>query len=253
MSAPKKCHLIPPDEFRCVWMEAGLLSYQLCDRMFECDSCPLDAVMHGRIPQDAAVREAGDARPVPGRAGDIPREGFQYSRNHWWLQNTALGQVRLGIENGLARTLLAVKGVVFPSPRQQLQKGQACTWVVMDGGTLALEAPVDGVVRSVNHDLVDKPHILRQHPFDEGWLCELEPRHADGEALPLMTAQEASLAYASDQARFSASINSALRGRHPAVGMTLADGGEPLQNYADILGPARYIALLRQAFGRLKK
>jgi len=252
MNISKRCHLIPSDELRCVWMEAGLLAYQLCDRMFECDACPLDAVMHRRLPEAAGDRKEGHAAPAAGdaEAGCLP-EGYRFSRNHWWLRATGPSQARLGIEAGLARALLAVKGIVSPSPQQRLHRGQACAWVIMDGGTLALEAPVDGIVRGINHGLIDAPHLLGQRAFDEGWLCDVE---AEGlESASLMDAREARPVYALDRARFSTSLGSALRGRRPPVGETLADGGELLQSYADILGPARYIALVRQAFSRPKK
>jgi len=118
----------------------------------------------------------------------------------------------------------------------------------MEGGTLPLEAPIDGIVRTVNQELIEKPHMLCLHPFDEGWICELEAEDSVGSAAGLMTADEARPKYASDRNRFMASLAGALR-RRPTVGLTLADGGEKLQNFADILGPSRYFALVRQSFG----
>jgi hypothetical protein len=39
--------LIPESKKKCVWMEAGLVSYKICDRNFECESCPLDYGLRG--------------------------------------------------------------------------------------------------------------------------------------------------------------------------------------------------------------
>lgn len=36
---------IAPIRNRCIWMEAGILSYLLCDREFDCENCPLDDAM----------------------------------------------------------------------------------------------------------------------------------------------------------------------------------------------------------------
>jgi len=30
---------------RCVWMTAGVVSYRLCNRAFDCDHCPLDRAL----------------------------------------------------------------------------------------------------------------------------------------------------------------------------------------------------------------
>jgi glycine cleavage system H protein len=249
MTAIKRCYLIPPDEQLCIWMSAGLLSYQLCNQRTDCESCPVDAVMHRRSPASRAVEKAEISCVAGSILQQMQEEGFRYSRNHWWAQKTAGGNVRLGIESGLAQTFLSVKGIVFPSPHQRLSKGQACIWVVMDGGTLALESPLDGVVHLVNHDLIAKPHLLSQEPFDAGWLCEIECAEANDEPAGLQDSVDIRARYSTDRTRFLASLSSAMRGRRPPGGATIADGGEHLQNFADILGPTRYIALMRQHFG----
>ncbi len=249
MNSLKKYHLIPPEEHKCIWMTAGVLSYQLCDRELDCDSCPLDAAMRRRFAEPATERTGDPGLAGHGSSLEIPEEGFQYSRNHWWLRQTGPRQVRLGIETGLAQALLGVRGIVFPSLQQRLLKGRTCIWAVMEGGTLPLEAPVDGVVRALNHDLVGKPHLLCQRPFEEGWLFELETDEAEAASSGLMSAGEARPKYDADRNRFMTSLAGALKGKRPAVGPTLADGGEQLQNFADILGATRYLALVRQAFG----
>jgi glycine cleavage system H lipoate-binding protein len=221
--------------------------------MFDCDHCPLDAAMRRRFSAPAGPGEDAGTHLAPAGLQEIPQEGLEYSRNHWWVRKRDRRLVRLGIEPGLAQALLGVRGIVFPSARQHLQKGQACVWVVMEGGTLPLEAPLDGVVHEVNHELVAKPHLVSLQPLDDGWLCEVEADDPSGETAKLMAADEARPRYAADRNRFLASLSSALRGKHPEVGRTLADGGEKLQSFADILGPTRYFALVRQCFGWTKR
>ena len=237
MTDIKRCFLIPPDEQLCIWMTAGVLSYQLCNRGLDCDHCPIDARMHRHAPESPAVEEGESNHIAPGVVLDVPDEGFHFSRNHWWARKTASGKIRLGLESGLAQALLAVKGIVFPSPRQRLCKGQACIWIVMDGGTLALESPMDGVVQSVNHNLIDKPHLLHLQPLEDAWFCEIESEDAEAEAAGLLTAVDICPDYSKDRNRFFAALSSAMRGRRPPPGITLADGGEQLQTFADILGP----------------
>ncbi|MGA2262313.1 MAG: hypothetical protein ABSH28_12855 [Acidobacteriota bacterium] len=252
MISSRKCYLIPPDEQRCLWMSAGVVSYQLCDRMFACDHCPLDQAMRRRFSASATAREEEGGRIVPSTAQEIPRQGFQYSRNHWWVRKTGPSLVRLGIEAGLAQALQGLKGVVFSPPKQRLQKSQTCAWVVMDGGTVPLQAPLAGVVRAVNRDLIARPHLLYLQPFDDGWLCELEADDVETPSADLLTAEEARTRFTTDHSRFLSSLASALRGKRPSVGPTLADGGVKLQGFADMLGPTRYFALLRQYFGWTK-
>jgi hypothetical protein len=61
-----------------------------------------------------------------------------------------------------------------------------------------------------------------------------------------MSADEARMKYALDQSRFTASLAAAPGSRRHPVGITLADGGQRMRNIADILGPNRYLALVRR-------
>jgi hypothetical protein len=42
---------------RCVWMQAGVVGYKLCDREFDCDRCPFDAALRGEAARDWRGRE----------------------------------------------------------------------------------------------------------------------------------------------------------------------------------------------------
>jgi glycine cleavage system H protein len=230
-------------------MTAGVLSYQLCDRMLECDSCPLDQAIRRQF---LKIGEPGSPTPdEPERTGGEQRlrEGYRYSLNHCWAVQSEPNLVRVGIEPGLSAALLSPKAVVFPSKGQHLQTGQTCLWIVMDGGTLPLECPVGGVVAATNGTLAEGPHLLRTHPFDEGWLYCLRPDVPFTESPEFMASEQAVRKYAADQSRFLSMVSAAAHAHRGPVGMTLADGGERLRSMADMLGPSRYFNLVRQAFG----
>jgi glycine cleavage system H protein len=249
MDTYRKCYLIPPEENQCLWMSAGVVSYRLCDRMFDCDTCPIDQAMRRSFssPERMASEETLLARSTD--APELPKEGYQFSRNHWWLRRTGPDTVRLGIESGISPVLQGAKGIVFPAPQQQLRAGQTSVWVIMDGGTVPLEIPIDGQVRSVNYELVAKPHLLTMKPFTDGWLLELQPASSTLAAVEWMTAEEAQPVYRGDQTRFITSLTGAIRGKRSQVGASLANGGEKLQSLIAILGLTRYIAMVRQYFG----
>lgn len=42
---------------QCVWMQAGVVGYKLCDREFDCDRCPFDAALRGEASHDRRGRE----------------------------------------------------------------------------------------------------------------------------------------------------------------------------------------------------
>ena len=42
---------------QCVWMQAGVVGYKLCDREFDCDRCPFDAALRGEASRGWRGRE----------------------------------------------------------------------------------------------------------------------------------------------------------------------------------------------------
>ena len=45
---------MPPEELKCVWMTAGVLTYKLCNRGFDCERCLLHQALSADDP--AAVK-----------------------------------------------------------------------------------------------------------------------------------------------------------------------------------------------------
>ena len=42
-----------PGLIPCVWMQAGVVDYKLCDRDYDCEHCPFDEALHTRSSQQA--------------------------------------------------------------------------------------------------------------------------------------------------------------------------------------------------------
>jgi len=53
--------IVPPGKKKCVWMEAGVVSYKLCDHNFDCSTCVYDHGMNDRV---ARYKEKIATQPV---------------------------------------------------------------------------------------------------------------------------------------------------------------------------------------------
>jgi glycine cleavage system H lipoate-binding protein len=53
--------IVPPGKKKCVWMEAGVVSYKLCDNNYDCPTCVYDQAMQAKV---AREREALVAAPA---------------------------------------------------------------------------------------------------------------------------------------------------------------------------------------------
>ncbi|MBI5838386.1 MAG: hypothetical protein HZB25_14195 [Candidatus Eisenbacteria bacterium] len=233
-------------------MTGGILSYQLCERGFDCDHCPLDAAIrcHFKRPERGADESAA-AVPVE-RPASLPGDRL-YSRNHCWVRVHGRTPerhrlARVGIEPGLADALLAPKAVVLPSVGEHLKRRRTHMWIVTDGGTFPISAPTDGVVSAVNANLAQHPYRLGTDPLEEGWAFEMDVCENELRGGSLLATEQAKREFRDDHARFQNRLADALRGESPRLGATLADGGVALQHVSDMLGAVKYFTLLQQAF-----
>lgn len=241
--------VLPPEDSRCVWMSAGILSYQLCDRGFECDLCPLDAAMRKHYPGQSSRPAVPAAGAAPGNSTRTAlRDDCLYAPGHCWIRMLGPYALRVGLEPSLGSALLDPRAVVLPTSGQRLRRGQACAWVVMDGGTLAVDSPATGIASASNDRLAANPHLLNHEPSDHGWLFEMDWTAASTEKPLFLSPSAAAPLFERDARAFQGLLSRALPGKGSEVGATLADGGEPLRNLAAVIGPSRYFELLRRVY-----
>jgi glycine cleavage system H protein len=174
----------------------------------------------------------------------------RYSRGHCWVSRIEGGAAegatlwRVGLEPSLATALLRPRSIVLPTTGESVRRGQMHLWVVVEGGTFGVAAPLEGTVRASNARLAERPSLVSTAPLDDGWLYDVEATHAEPQIAALMDAASARHSYAVKAKRFEAQLSKALNARHMSIGPTLADGGAPLGDVSQMLGPTRYFELL---------
>ena len=238
-------HIAPPSTEPCVWMAAGLVNYKLCDRDFDCTRCPLDLALRGGRSESV---EGG----VP--AGYVRRgEGFpndrRYAAGHTWVAagcRPGEPTVRIGLD-GFAAALLPrpVSARSVGGPRA-LRRGDVICDIELPEGTLSVRAPVGGHLERENPALRERPGLIVESPYHDGWLVDLIPSQADMALGGLLDAAAARERTALHLRRFRRRIALDLLADASPVGPCMADGGEALTSLSEILGGARYLKILRE-------
>jgi glycine cleavage system H protein len=247
-SEPESVHpIVPQSEIRCVWMTAGVLSYQLCERKLDCEYCPLDRALRQTFIDQQSLH--GQERVViEPRSTEQPRRNMLYGRRHMWVSSHDDHVARLGLEPGFASVLVSPKAVVLPSIGEQIVRNKVCAWIVLDGGTLPIVSPISGKVCDSNAYLAENPHAICSSPLGQGWLFEIVIEGTvlhDNDLLPVA---EAVRIYAEDERRFQTMLSTELTKGGADVGITLADGGEALENLCEMLGPSKYFKLVKTVY-----
>ena len=230
--------IVPPEELRCVWMSAGVLSYQLCDREFDCDNCAVDKAIkkqHPRVQEHKAGYVAGSP---------ILMDGFLYTKNHCWIKPLDDQTVHVGIEPGLASMFFLPKAVILPSIGALLRSNETCSWIVLEGGALPFPSPLDGTVLEINRRVVDNPVLLSHQKEDECWLFKMRVEASTLKRGGFWDKAKAAHQYALDLEDIKELLARASRTARTDAGITLADGGELLQTVMDKIGHRHYFTVL---------
>ncbi len=246
---PRTSELVPGEERRCVWMSAGFVAYKLCDRDFDCENCPLDRALRGEDP--APATERGPAPPTA--AWRFP-DDRRYHPGHTWVapiesgERGGAGPARIGLDAFAARLVGPAVAVIAPADGTRLRPGEAACWLAAGGEAIAVRAPVGGTVRRRNPRIADDPALVAAAPYDEGWLLEIDPGGAPGDAPRTLLAAAEARARAERRLAEAHAEVARLTGA-AAVGPTLPDGGEPAADLRTLLGPARHRRLLKRYLG----
>ena len=223
-------------------MSAGLVSFKLCDREGDCESCPFDRAMRGLAPLPPAAPETGAANTAPGPWRFPADRGYHVG--HGWAQGVEEGRLRLGVDAVVARLWDHPSRVILPPLGSRLVAGETAAWLADGAELLPLPAPAAGTVVAKNPRLAIEPSLVTRSPYDAGWLFELESGEPTDHLLDLEEARDNA---ESALATFQAEATRALRTGQDQVGPTLQDGGEPLTDVRAMLGPSRYAELVRRA------
>lgn len=234
----------------CIWMTAGLVSYRLCDREYDCDRCPLDAALRGpgsTAAESAPPAAAGGAKGPNRNGGDFPADR-RYGAGHTWLRPSGdgdPGRFRIGLDGLAAALLEAPRAVRCAAAGRFLAPGETACELDLEGGVLALGLPIAGEVVAVNAACRRDPSLVVADPYGDGWLLEI----AADAAAPgprLFPAAEARRRAGHDLRHFRRRVALDLLATDDGVGATLPDGGEPLLDLRSLLGARRHLELVRE-------
>ncbi|MFG0284886.1 MAG: hypothetical protein ACF8R7_10735 [Phycisphaerales bacterium JB039] len=223
----------------CVWAEAGLLAYKLCDRDFDCEHCPLDAALRGATLMPAPLSE----RPCHAPAVSFPDDRL-YSRTHTWMKPAGSGmRIRFGLD-GFAAVFLGSPRRARQLPNLlQLQKDQVFCMLEVEGGLLPLSTPLPAEICAWNAALATDPGAMVADPYGAGWIAEmtLDP---EADAAILLHSGAARRQAQFDDRRFRRRVAFELLADADEPG---ADGvGQIGPDLPHILGAVRYLSLVRE-------
>jgi len=113
---------------------------------------------------------------------------ISYTPTHEWVKKTDEGVV-CGITDHAQNELSDIVFVELPEIGKTIAKGDMLCVVESVKAASDIYAPISGTIIKANDDLSHTPDKLNHDPYEEGWICVIEPSDAS-ELDGLLTADQ---------------------------------------------------------------
>lgn len=101
-------------------------------------------------------------------------EDLRYTKEHEWVREEGDGHVRVGITDYAQDALGDVVYVDVPEVGTTVTAGQPFTEVESTKSVSDVYAPVSGTVSAGNPLLEDRPELVNEAPYGDGWVVVIQ-------------------------------------------------------------------------------
>lgn len=148
----------------------------------------------------------------------VPTSDYYLHRGHAWAMLEDTGQVRVGMDDFSQKVLGPADELKLPAVGMVFHQDHICMALVRQGQRASFLAPVDGIIAAVNPKVREKPGLIHDDPYGEGWLLKVEPINLPGN-LDNLISGEANVAWIDQESYRLLNLMEA------EVGVTVPDGG----------------------------
>ena len=100
-------------------------------------------------------------------------EGLKYSKEHEWVK--VEGDIAIvGVTDFAQEQLTDVVFVELPEKGKEVEAGKNMGVIESVKSVSDVFAPISGEIIEVNEQLSDKPELINNDPFGEGWVAKIK-------------------------------------------------------------------------------
>jgi glycine cleavage system H lipoate-binding protein len=135
------------------------------------------SIMYFRRPEQAAIpvrvapfRKVSAPKMVKTAGFDVP-ESYSFHPGHTWVHDEGRQNARVGIDAFAGNLLGQIDGVELSDLNRWVRQGQKLCTLKRGDQSVDMLSPVEGVLVSVNHEVLKNPNLAVEDPYKNGWLC----------------------------------------------------------------------------------
>jgi len=105
----------------------------------------------------------------------VPIHDYYLHHGHAWVKVETTGQVRVGLDDFSQKILGPADELKLPGIGKVYYQDHICMSLVRDGRRASVLAPVDLIIEEINPKICQKPSLIHDDPYGEGWLFLAKP------------------------------------------------------------------------------
>ena len=113
---------------------------------------------------------------------------LSFTKEHEWVKLNG-GQAIIGISDFAQEQLSDIVSIELPKVGVIFKQKQAMAIVDSVKASSDIYAPISGEITEVNEQLIEKPELINQSPYDLGWIAKIKPSNME-EFETLMTKEQ---------------------------------------------------------------
>jgi glycine cleavage system H lipoate-binding protein len=113
------------------------------------------------VPQPFVMKQGGF---------EIP-QGYCFHPGHTWVVDEGRQNARVGIDAFAVYLFVKIDSIEVADLNRWVRQGQPLCTVTREGRSIQMLSPVEGVLVSVNHEVLKNPNLIVDDPYKNGWLC----------------------------------------------------------------------------------
>lgn len=221
-------HDLPVAARKCRHEFTGEFKQRTCDNRFDCRDCVTHAGLVAHHPAESVMISGGEEGSQKLFGFEMPLDRL-YHRGHTWVHQEEDGTVTVGIDDLGSRLVGTPDAVELPKLGTRLL-AYGTGWHMKKNGTdIRVVAPVDG-------------EVIETGGPDKGWYLRLKTVAESVDTRHLLRGKEIKpwLMREMERLQFALAVE--------GVGSSLADGGEPVKDFAKSYPSADWDSVLGEMF-----
>ena len=171
---------------------------------------------------------------------EIPK-GYCFHPGHTWVCDEGRQNTRVGIDAFTGKLLGKIDGLEVAGLNRWVRQGQPLLTIKREGLTFEMLSPIEGVIASVNHEVMKDPNLAVTDPYQNGWVCVVKSPEVSTNLRNLVQGPLVASWMQNSVARLSAMATQMA----PALAQ---DGGVPIAGVMTQLDPGSQRKVVREFF-----